>query len=150
MTYVVVDTPPGTETSVPTVAAVTTPRLAMVRLHGRRTDTWGVREASVVEKYRYFYDQNELEEWLDIIEELAERAERVHVVFNNCYANYGVTNALELGAMVGGRTGGREDGRTGGRTGGQELETTRGQTRNPESDPSAMSFPTPPNLTSET
>ena len=120
MTYVVVDTPPGTETSVPTVAAVTTPRLAMVRLHGRRSDMWGLREASVAEKYRYFYDQNELEEWLDIIEELAEHADRVHVVFNNCYANYGVTNALEFGALLGSRrtaaqraAGGREDRRTG-------------------------------------
>ena len=103
MTYVVVDTPPGTETSMPAVTAVTTPRLAMVRLHGRRSDMWGVREASVAEKYRYFYDQHELEEWLDMIEELAEHAEKVHVVFNNCYANYGVTNALELGALLGNR-----------------------------------------------
>ena len=32
----------------------------------------------------------------EIILELAEQAERVHVVFNNCYANYGTTNALEM------------------------------------------------------
>jgi uncharacterized protein YecE (DUF72 family) len=102
MTYVVVDTPPRTETSVPMVAAVTTPRLAMLRLHGRRSDMWGARGASVVEKYRYLYDQKELEEWLDVIERLAEQAERIHVVFNNCYANYGVTNALEFGALLGG------------------------------------------------
>jgi hypothetical protein len=31
---------------------------------------------------------------------LAEQAERVHVVFNNCYGNYGATNALEMAAMV--------------------------------------------------
>jgi uncharacterized protein YecE (DUF72 family) len=103
MTYVVLDTPPGTATSMPAVPSVTTPRLAMARLHGRRSDMWGVREAPVVEKYRYLYDQKELEEWLDMIEELAEHAERVHVVFNNCYANYGVTNALEFGALLGGR-----------------------------------------------
>ena len=64
---------------------------------------WGVREASVAEKYRYFYDQKELEDWLDVIEQLAEQSEKVHVVFNNCYANYGVTNALELGALLGSR-----------------------------------------------
>jgi uncharacterized protein YecE (DUF72 family) len=100
MTYVMVDTPPGTQTSVPTVSAVTTPRLAMLRLHGRRSDMWGVRDASVAEKYRYLYDRDEMEDWLTLLEELAEQAERVHVVFNNCYANYGVTNALEFGALL--------------------------------------------------
>jgi uncharacterized protein YecE (DUF72 family) len=96
MTYVVPDTPPGTPTSLPIVPAVTTPRLSIVRLHGRRSELWGARDAAVVEKYRYLYDNGELEEWSEIILELAEQAERVHVVFNNCYANYGTTNALEM------------------------------------------------------
>jgi uncharacterized protein YecE (DUF72 family) len=100
MTYVTVDTPPGTTTSVPAVAAVTTPRLAMVRMHGRRSDMWGARKATVAEKYRYLYGRDELEDWLSTIIELAEQAERVHVVFNNCYANYGVTNALEMGSLL--------------------------------------------------
>jgi uncharacterized protein YecE (DUF72 family) len=100
LTYVMVDTPPGTRTSVPTIGAVTTPRLAMLRLHGRRSDMWGAREATVAEKYRYLYDRDEMEDWLTLLEELSERAERVHIVFNNCYANYGVTNALELGALL--------------------------------------------------
>jgi uncharacterized protein YecE (DUF72 family) len=100
ITYVVPDTPQGTKTSMPIVPAVTTPGLAIVRMHGRRADTWGVREASVAEKYRYLYDANELEEWLTLILELAEEAERVHVIFNNCYANYGTTNALEFAGML--------------------------------------------------
>jgi uncharacterized protein YecE (DUF72 family) len=61
---------------------------------------WGAREATVAEKYRYLYDDGELEEWLEVILELAEEAERVHVVFNNCYANYGTTNALEMARLV--------------------------------------------------
>jgi uncharacterized protein YecE (DUF72 family) len=100
MTYVVADTPPGTPTSVPLVTAFTTPGLAMVRLHGRRTETWGARGVPVVEKYRYLYDPAELEDWLTIILELAEQAERLHVVFNNCYANYGATNALEMARLI--------------------------------------------------
>jgi uncharacterized protein YecE (DUF72 family) len=100
MTYVVPDTPPGTATSLPIAPAVTTPGLAMVRLHGRRSELWGAREATVAEKYRYLYDDGELEEWLAIILELAEEAERVHVVFNNCYANYGTTNALEMSELI--------------------------------------------------
>jgi len=100
MTFVVADTPPGTETSLPIVPAVTTPDLAIVRLHGRRSELWGARNATVLEKYRYLYDREELESWLDVILELADQAERVHVVFNNCYANYGTTNALETAGML--------------------------------------------------
>ena len=100
MTYVVADTPPGTPTSLPIVPAITTPELAVVRLHGRRSELWGAREATVAEKYRYLYDRAELEDWLTLILELAEEAERVHVVFNNCYANYGTTNALEMAELI--------------------------------------------------
>jgi uncharacterized protein YecE (DUF72 family) len=100
ITYVVPDTPPGTPTSMPIAPAITTPELAIVRMHGRRSELWWAREATVLEKYRYLYDAHELEEWLAIILELAEEAERVHVVFNNCYANYGTTNALEMAGLL--------------------------------------------------
>ncbi|HEX3865971.1 MAG TPA: DUF72 domain-containing protein [Gemmatimonadaceae bacterium] len=99
-TYVVADTPPGTPTSMPIVPAITTPELGIVRLHGRRSELWGARNATVSEKYRYLYDRDELEEWRSIIMELAEQAERVHIVFNNCYANYGTTNALEMAELL--------------------------------------------------
>jgi uncharacterized protein YecE (DUF72 family) len=100
ITYVVPDTPRGTKTSMPVAPAVTTPELAIVRMHGRRAEMWGAREASVLEKYRYLYDAAELEEWLTLILELAEEAEQVHVIFNNCYANYGATNALEMAGLL--------------------------------------------------
>jgi uncharacterized protein YecE (DUF72 family) len=100
MTYVIADTPPGTPTSLPLVPAVTTPDLAIVRLHGHRSELWGAREATVAEKYRYLYEVGELEEWVDVILELAEQVERIHMVFNNCYANYGTTNALEMAHVI--------------------------------------------------
>ncbi len=96
MTYVVADTPPGTPTSLPIAPAITTRNLGVVRLHGRRSELWGARDAIVVEKYRYLYDRRELEEWLEVILDLSEQTERLHIVFNNCYANYGTTNALEM------------------------------------------------------
>ena len=96
LTYVIADTPPGTATSLPRVPAITTPSLGLVRLHGRRSELWGARDAIVSEKYRYLYDRAELEDWLDPILDLCEQTERLHIVFNNCYANYGTTNALEM------------------------------------------------------
>lgn len=100
MTYVVADTPPGTATSLPRVPAITTPNLGLVRLHGRRSELWGARDAVVTEKYRYLYSKDELEDWLDAILDLCEQTERLHIVFNNCYANYGTTNALEMAELL--------------------------------------------------
>jgi uncharacterized protein YecE (DUF72 family) len=34
------------------------------------------------------------------IHELAEQVRDTHVLMNNCYANYGSTNARELAAML--------------------------------------------------
>jgi uncharacterized protein YecE (DUF72 family) len=100
MTYVVVDEPQGMASSVPPVVAVTTPELAIVRFHGHRTELWERRGVPAVEKYRYLYSVAELERWAARILELAGSAERLHLVYNNCYANYGVCNALEIGALL--------------------------------------------------
>lgn len=98
--YVIVDEPQGLPNSVPPLAAVTAQTLAIVRLHGRRDDMWGRRGASVADKYRYLYDRDELASWVPRVLEVAEQAAETHVVFNNCYANYGTTNALEMSAML--------------------------------------------------
>lgn len=100
MSYVVVDEPQGFASSVPPVAAVTSPRLAVVRMHGRRADTWEKPGTPVVERFRYLYDERELTPWVPKIVEIAGESEQVHVVFNNCYGNYGTTNAREMSALV--------------------------------------------------
>jgi uncharacterized protein YecE (DUF72 family) len=98
--YVIVDEPQGLPNSVPPIVSVTAPRLAIVRLHGRRDDVWNRRGVSVTEKYRYLYDRDELASWVPRVLEVADKADETHVVFNNCYANYGTTNALEMSAML--------------------------------------------------
>jgi uncharacterized protein YecE (DUF72 family) len=100
MAYTVVDEPQGMRTSVPADVAVTSSRLAVLRLHGKRADLWEKRGVPVVEKYRYLYTESELDEWRPSIVELAEQVERLHIVFNNCYANYGTTNAAEMAALL--------------------------------------------------
>jgi uncharacterized protein YecE (DUF72 family) len=98
--YVCVDEPQGMESSVPAVAEATSGRLAVVRFHGRRAEYWEGPVATVSERFRYLYDAAQLAEWVPKVLALAERAEEVHLVFNNCYANYGTTNAREMAAAL--------------------------------------------------
>src|SRR3982751_4142026 len=100
LTYVMVGGPQGLESSVPPVAAVTTPELAMVRLHGRRAATWEAAKVPTVERYRYLYSEPELSAWVPRIEEASMQARRTTVFLNNCYGNYGTTNARELLAAL--------------------------------------------------
>jgi uncharacterized protein YecE (DUF72 family) len=98
--HVMVDGPQGMESSVPPEPAVTSKRLAVLRLHGRRADTWEGPSTSAAERYRYLYDREELAGWLPGLVEAARQVKRTHVILNNCYANYGTTNALEMMALL--------------------------------------------------
>lgn len=100
LTYVMVDGPQGLDSSVPPLAAVTTPGLAMVRLHGRRASTWEAAKVPTVERYRYLYDESELAAWMPRIEAAAAKAKRTVVLLNNCYGNYGAANAMEVVAAL--------------------------------------------------
>ena len=80
--------------------AVTSPDLALVRFHGRRRETWEASNIPVVERFRYLYSPEELAEWVPRIREAAQEAREMHLLMNNCYANYGSTNARELAAML--------------------------------------------------
>ena len=97
---VMVDGPQGLESSVPPLAAATSPELAVLRLHGRRRATWEAPGVPTVERYRYLYDAAELAEWAERIADVAREAKDVHVLFNNCHGNYGTTNAAEFREMV--------------------------------------------------
>ena len=71
-----------------------------MRFHGRRVETWEAKDIPVVERFRYLYSDEELRGWLPRIREAAEEAKEMHLLMNNCYANYGSTNARELAAML--------------------------------------------------
>ena len=100
LSSVIVDSPPGFESSVPRVPVVTNAALAVVRFHGRNVDTWEAKVARVSDRFRYLYDETQLTEWLPTIAAVSEQAEEVHLVFNNCYGNYGTTNALEMASLL--------------------------------------------------
>ncbi|MGW7258867.1 DUF72 domain-containing protein [Streptomyces sp. NPDC054834] len=89
-TAVAVDTAPGLPTSMPPVAPATTSRLCVVRFHGR-SPHWGT--GTKEDRFRHAYTERELAEWLPRIRTLADRTERVHVLFNNCCADAAVRAA---------------------------------------------------------
>lgn len=100
LSYVTVDSPPGFDSSVPALAEVTSRALAVVRFHGRNTDTWEAKVTRVSDRFRYLYDETQLRAWVPLISAISEQTEEVHLVFNNCYGNYGTTNALEMAGML--------------------------------------------------
>jgi uncharacterized protein YecE (DUF72 family) len=98
--YVCVDMPQGFDSSIPPVAAATSTELAMVRFHGRKSETWEAKGIGAAERFGYDYDQSELKEWGPKIEALAAEARETHVIMNNCYADYAVRNARQLAALL--------------------------------------------------
>jgi uncharacterized protein YecE (DUF72 family) len=98
--YVIVDEPQGFKSSVPPVAAATSPDLAVARFHGRRADTWERRDVEPSERFRYLYDEDELADWAPTILDVASKAKETHVLMNNCYSNYGTTNAAEMARLL--------------------------------------------------
>ncbi|MGW5734043.1 MULTISPECIES: DUF72 domain-containing protein [Streptomyces] len=82
--------PPGTP--------VTSPRLSVVRFHGRST-SWG--RGSKEDRFRYAYSDEELAAWVPRLRGLAEEADRVHVLFNNCCADAAVRAAEAMTRLLG-------------------------------------------------
>src|SRR5262245_46120725 len=98
--FVMVDEPQGFKSSVPAQTLVTSSELALVRFHGRNADTWEKKAITPAERFRYLYSRDELSEWVPRIQEAASEAREVHLMFNNCYANYGTTNAREIALLL--------------------------------------------------
>ena len=98
--YVAIDVPEGHRTSMPLVFDTTSSKLAVVRFHGRNHQTWDLKGAPPKVRFRYEYTDQELSEWVPRIRDVASEAKEVHLMFNNCYANYGTTNAREIASLL--------------------------------------------------
>jgi uncharacterized protein YecE (DUF72 family) len=98
---VCVDMPQGFPSSIPRFAAATAGELSMVRFHGRDPEVWAKKNVSASERFRYEYSRDELTEWVEPIEDLSKQTRETHVLMNNCYRDYAVNNARDLGALLG-------------------------------------------------
>jgi uncharacterized protein YecE (DUF72 family) len=98
--YVAVDEPQGFKSSVPPVVFHTNDQLAVFRFHGRNKDNWEKKDILPSERFRYLYDEDELADWTPKIAAIAKQTKQTHVVYNNCYSNYGTTNAREAARLL--------------------------------------------------
>jgi uncharacterized protein YecE (DUF72 family) len=93
--YVTVDAPKSESAKnlVPTVPAVTS-SIAYVRFHGRNLETWNKRGGSAAERFDYLYSDEELAEWVPILQELAGESKEVYAFFNNNSSSADPNNPL--------------------------------------------------------
>ena len=103
--WVAVDAPRGEQiTIMPPIDAVTNPRLAYLRAHGRNAEGY-VRGRSVAERFAYRYADAELEEIGARARELAAAAEQVRLMFNNNRGADAPVAAERMRELLGQRTG---------------------------------------------
>jgi uncharacterized protein YecE (DUF72 family) len=98
--YVAVDEPQGFKSSVPPVVITTNEDLAVFRFHGRNKENWEKKDIPPSERFRYLYDEDELADWTPKIAAVATQTKQTHVIYNNCYSNYGTTNAREAARLL--------------------------------------------------
>ena len=99
---VIVDEPQGVTNSIPSIWEVTTPELAIIRLHGRNRTTWNRKGlTSSAQRFNYDYSDQELGDLARQMGTIA--ASSVHVIFNNNYEDQGQRNARTLARLAGTR-----------------------------------------------
>ena len=114
LTFVCVDEPQGFKSSMPPVLAATA-GLGVIRFHGHNDENWEKRGITAAERFRYSYDADELRRWAGRLRDLEDSVDEMHILFNNCWQDYAVTNAADLMLMLGPEPGpsesdGRHDG----------------------------------------
>jgi uncharacterized protein YecE (DUF72 family) len=100
LTFVNVDEPQGSFSSVPRLWESTSPDLSVVRFHGRNAENWTKRNISAAERFDYQYSLAELEEFAPKVQGLARSSRSVHALFNNCYSDKATTNARQLAELL--------------------------------------------------
>jgi uncharacterized protein YecE (DUF72 family) len=93
---------PAARSGVPPMTLVTSP-VGYVRLHGRNSKAWFSKDAGRDARYDYLYREEELEEWIGRIREIARAAEKTYVFTNNHYRGQAPANALQILSKLHGR-----------------------------------------------
>ena len=82
----------------PTVDLVTAPT-AYIRFHGRNAETWRSGDAAL--RYAYLYSDEELESWIERVKDIAGKAVRLLIYFNNHFNGAAPLNAAMFKRLLG-------------------------------------------------
>jgi uncharacterized protein YecE (DUF72 family) len=99
LSFVCVDEPQGFASSMPPTLVATAPH-ALIRFHGHNDENWDRKGITAAERFMYLYEREELTSWAQRLRGFAEGVETLHVLFNNCWQDYGVTNAAQMLALL--------------------------------------------------
>jgi uncharacterized protein YecE (DUF72 family) len=98
--WVCVDAPRAEAMSaMPPIVEVTSPGLAYLRMHGRNATMW-TRGRTVAERFDHEYADRELEEWVEPVLDMADRAQEVAVVMNNNSRDYALQAASRFTELL--------------------------------------------------
>lgn len=101
--HVLCDEPQAGSGCVPVVVAVTDPKLALIRFHGRNVSGWrdpGEGQNWRDVRYLYQYSEAELAEWVPRVREVAREAAEVCILFNNNSGGHAAGNAKQFMDML--------------------------------------------------
>jgi uncharacterized protein YecE (DUF72 family) len=84
----------------PDLDAITNPKLAYLRLHGRNAHAYTTGK-TVAARFNYDYSDEEISEVADRARDLGKEAKEVHVVFNNNALDYAPHAALRMRKALG-------------------------------------------------
>ncbi|KGM44722.1 DUF72 domain-containing protein [Neobacillus niacini] len=92
------DEPQSGAGSIPAILEAIDSEKLLIRFHGRNMHGWQKRQAENWREVRYLYryNQQELQEWADIIRKLAKESANVYVLFNNNSGGDAADNAKEM------------------------------------------------------
>ncbi|KOO37089.1 DUF72 domain-containing protein [Priestia koreensis] len=97
------DEPQAGEGSIPTVLHPTNKDKTLIRFHGRNVHGWNKPPEGNWRKVRFLYRYNEKEllEWKEKLEQLQKQTKDIYLLFNNNSGGDAVDNAKQLIAMLG-------------------------------------------------
>jgi len=98
LSFVCLDAPSAP--TIPRTPYMLTTDIGYVRLHGRNRLAWFQRQGTAAQRFNYLYSDSELRECAQQIRR-TQGGREMYVIFNNCYADYGVRNALTMRQLLG-------------------------------------------------
>ncbi|MFO8010649.1 MAG: DUF72 domain-containing protein [Dehalococcoidia bacterium] len=97
--YVCVDEPQGFKSSMPPVAEATSDT-AIIRFHGRNTENWEKKGIKASDRFNWYYNEDELKEWVPRIDALSPKVKWFHLLFNTHYDDQAIVNARKLSSLL--------------------------------------------------